>query len=91
MRLALIIILLAVIALGLVHIRRMESTARCEIHRLRLQQTMLRRRVWDQQVRLGYLTAPTEIRRRADVMALGLIESNRQVDRLVGIDRSNGQ
>ncbi len=72
-RIGLVIVLLAAMAVGLVHIRRSEMYVRHEIQRLSQQQILLRRKLWDQQVHLGYLTAPATIRSRADEMALGLI------------------
>jgi len=62
MRLALVIVALAGIAVGLVHIRRAEMSVRHEIQCLRLQQISLRRRLWDQQVRLGEIMAPARVR-----------------------------
>ena len=75
MRLAVVILAMAVIAIGLVQIRRSELAARHEIQLLKARDTELRRAVWDQQVRLGYLTAPSEVLRRADEMSLGLTNS----------------
>ncbi len=74
MRLGLVIAALAMVAVGLVQIRRAEIAARHEIQRLETQQISLRRTLWDQQIRLGYLTAPREVRRRAGQMALDLVE-----------------
>lgn len=73
MRLAFVIISLTVIAVALIHIRRTELAARCEIQRLQLEQVTLRRTMWDQQVRMGHLTAPSEVHRRAEQMALDLV------------------
>jgi len=72
MRLALIIVSLAATAVGLVHLRRAETSAAHEIQAQRAAQVELRRRLWDQQVELGWLTAPHEVRRRADEMSLRL-------------------
>lgn len=66
MRLAVVIAILGGIAVGLVQLRRREIVVRYEIQRMHEQQVGLRRRLWDQQVRLGYLTAPHEIRHRLD-------------------------
>ncbi len=74
MRLGLIIVLLAGIAVAVVHIRRAEDASRHEIQRLRIRQVSLRRKLWDQQARMGRLAAPAELRRRADRMALHLDE-----------------
>ena len=72
MRIVVVIISLAAIALGLVHIRRAEMSVQYELQRVRTEQVELRRRLWDQQVRMGLLTAPDEVRRRAEDMSLGL-------------------
>ena len=71
MRLATVIVVLAAIAVTLVHLRRREITVRHEIQLLRTRQVALRRKLWDQQVRLGQLTAPRRIRHFAEEMALG--------------------
>jgi hypothetical protein len=65
-RLAVVIAILGGIAVGLVQLRRREIVVRHEIQRMQEQQIGLRRRLWDQQVRLGYLTAPREIHHRLD-------------------------
>ncbi|MCK4601077.1 MAG: hypothetical protein KAU28_01340, partial [Phycisphaerae bacterium] len=72
MRLAFVIISLAAIALALVHVRRAESCAGHEIQRLRTRQVELRRRMWDQEVRIGQLTAPGELRRKGREMSLDM-------------------
>ena len=74
MRLAIVILAVAAIAVGLVHIRRMEVTVGHEIEELRTREVSLRRELWDRQVRAGQLSAPNEIRRRVDEMALDLID-----------------
>jgi len=68
MRLALIIVALGAIAVALVHIRRAEMAVRYDIQRLQARQVRLRRRIWDQQVTIGRLTGPEELRRRAIAM-----------------------
>jgi len=73
-KLAAVIVILAAIAVGLVHVRRAETNAHHRIQRLQLHRASLRRTLWDQQVRLGYLTAPGRIRRRSQKMALNLTE-----------------
>jgi len=70
MRLAAVIVVLVTIAVTLVHLRRREITVRHEIQLLRTRQIALRRKLWDQQVRLGRLTAPGRVRRFAEEMAL---------------------
>lgn len=66
MRLAVVIAILGGIAVGLVQLRRREIVVRYEIQRMQEQQLRLRRKLWDQQVKLGYLTAPHEIHHRLD-------------------------
>ncbi|HUS92736.1 MAG TPA: hypothetical protein VM695_12840 [Phycisphaerae bacterium] len=68
MRIALIILALAAVAVGMVHLRRAETKANHEIHRLQLQQIGLRRTLYDQQAALGCLTAPRQVRQRAERM-----------------------
>lgn len=72
-RLGMVIAVLAAMALGLVHVRRAKVRARHEIQGLRLRQISLRRRLWDQEVRIGQLTTPERIRFRAAQMPLGLV------------------
>lgn len=64
MRLALVIILLTAIAVGLVHIRRAQITVCHEARRVQLRRVKLRRRLQDQQVELGRLTAPHRVNDR---------------------------
>lgn len=61
-----IIIMLTVIGVCLVHIRRQQVSCAHEIERLRSRQVVLRRQLWDQQVRLGYLTAPGRLQDSLD-------------------------
>jgi len=79
-RIALVVITLAAIATGLVQLRRAETMLRHESQRLRLERITLQRRLWDRQVKLGYLLAPDEVRRRARHMSLELVDST-------GVDR----
>ncbi len=71
-RLIFLIVVLTAIATCLVHIRQGVSAARYEIYKLQSKRIKLRRRLWDQQVKLGQLTAPREVRLRAEEMSLGL-------------------
>ncbi len=87
MRLAIVIVSVAAIAVGLVHLRRTEIATRHRIQRLSAEQIRLRRVLWDQQVRLGELTAPGRVRQRADEMALGLSQETAQVERSAGVAR----
>ncbi len=77
LRLAIVIVTLAAMAVGLVHIRRAELIARHESQQFQLRQVTLRRRLWDQQIALSYLTAPAEVRRRSEELCLGLVEKDR--------------
>ena len=80
MRLACVIVILGAIAVGLVHLRRCEMAARHQMHQLQAAEVRLRRDFWDQQVRLGRLMSPGEVRRRA--AALNLIESDQRLYRV---------
>ncbi len=60
--------------MGLVHIRRWEASARYEIQQLKRRRVNISRRIWVQQARLGKLTGPRRVRRRADEMALDLTD-----------------
>ena len=62
-----------VLMVTLVHIRRAEMTARHEIQTQQIRQVKLRRKLSDQQVRLGYLTSPAEVDKRAERMKLDLV------------------
>ena len=84
-RLIFLIVFLTAIATYLVHIRQAESTARYEIHKLQSQQIKLRRRLWDQQVKLGQLTAPREVRLRAEEMSLDLTSMRSELGDLAGL------
>ena len=72
-RLVMILIAITAICVALVHVRRREARVRHEIHRGLTRQTALRRRLWNQRVRIAHLVAPREVRRRTREMALGLI------------------
>lgn len=77
MRLAVVIIALAAIAVGLVHTRRMQTGARHELQKLENQQIALKRQLQDQQVQLGWLTSPSEIHRKAAELALPMVERSK--------------
>ena len=89
MRYLLVIALLAAVAVTLVKLRRAEITARHETLRLQRAEVRLRRRLWDQQIRLGYLTTPQAVRQRADEMSLGL--TDRAPDGLASVHRVGGR
>jgi hypothetical protein len=89
MRLAIIIVALTAIAVTLIHLRRGELAMACETQRLQMEQVTLRRTMWDQQVRLGRLLAPPEVKRRSEEMALDMVVPNPTQKRMVtGIARS---
>lgn len=77
MRIGFSIILLAVIAVSLVHIRRLEVRARYRAHQLDREAANLRRQLGNQQLQLSELTIPRVVRQRAGAMALGLIDVDR--------------
>jgi len=81
-----VILLLGCIAVTLVHIRRAEITARHEIQRHQIKQVKLRRKLSDQQVRLGYLTSPGEVDKRAQEMKLDLV--HKQADQRAKDDQA---
>jgi len=73
-RLSLVIAILVAIWVGLVHLRHEKVRAGHEIQRLQMRQVSLRRRLWDQEVRIGELTTPDRVRGRAKQMPLQLVE-----------------
>ena len=79
MRFAVVILVLAAIAAGLVHIRRRQAVCCHEIQSLQIRRIALRRKLWDQNVRLGYLTAPHQVRRRVEEMVLNRNRADEQV------------
>jgi len=68
-RLVPIIIALTAIAVSLVHIRRQQTSFAHEIQRLRNRHVSLRRTLWDQQAKLGYLVSPGRIQDKVDSFA----------------------
>jgi len=78
-RLGFLIISLASVTVALVHLRRMEVSARHETQRLEMRQVQLRRRLWDQQVDLSRLTAPQKVREQVRNGLLGLVEKDQPV------------
>ncbi len=74
MRIAVVIILLAAIAVGVVNIRRMELSARHQMRLLEMRCRKLRRQLDGQEVDLGRLVALDEVRRRAEEMGLKTID-----------------
>lgn len=72
MRLVFIIVCLTAIGVGLVHIRRQDVALRYEVESTRSRHIMLRRNIWDRQVRLGYMTTPRNIRHRVEIFGLDI-------------------
>ncbi len=64
MRISLIIVALAAIAVGKLHIRRCETQANCRIQQLQLEQPDLLRELYDQQADLDRLISPGQVRQR---------------------------
>ncbi len=77
MRLSLVIVLLTATAVCLVHVRREQARARHEEQGQRIRQLELRRTLWDQEVRIGQLTAPDKVRWRVRQMPLQLVDKHR--------------
>ena len=74
MRMAFVIVSLAGIAAGLVSIRRAQVVVRYDTQMLRVRRLELRRQLWDQQVQLGRLTSPSQLRQRIQRMSLPVSE-----------------
>ena len=72
MRLAFVIVCLTTIGVGLVHIRRQEVAIRYEVQSKQSRHIVLRREIWDRQVRLGHMTTPRNIRHRAEILGLDI-------------------
>jgi cytochrome c-type biogenesis protein CcmE len=68
MRLIVIILALAAIAVGLIHLRRNEIAVRHDIQRVQIQRIELRRQVAEQEVRIGHLVAPHSVQRRVTLL-----------------------
>lgn len=80
MRISLVIIGLAAIAICLVLIRREEVRLRHELQKIQIQHSAIKRDVWDRHVELGHLLTPAAIKYRADAMALNLTaQSNAKI------------
>ena len=79
MRTAAVILVLAAIAVTLVHIRRRQMTFAHQIQRLGARQVDLRRRLWDQQVRLGQLTSVERINTRVEALDDGMMADHWQL------------
>jgi hypothetical protein len=70
LRLAWVIILMAAVGAAAVHLRLRATQARTQIQSLEAQRVQMRRQIWEQQVKLGELTAPQETRFRGKDTAL---------------------
>ncbi len=70
MRFGLVLAALAAIAVMLVQVRRQETVVRHEMQQMRNERVQIRRKLWDQQVRLGYLTGPARVRQRVGEVAI---------------------
>lgn len=77
MKLSIVIVCLAAIAAGVVHFRRERTHLRNEVETMDRRQRIIRRDLWDQQVRLARLIAPAEVRRRYQDMGLPMIDRAR--------------
>ena len=77
MKLAMVIVCLAAIGAGVVHFRRERTVLRNEVQKLETRQIVLRRELWAQQVRMAWLVAPAEVRRRAKDLGLPLSDQAR--------------
>ncbi|MFP4053998.1 MAG: hypothetical protein ACLFV7_09060 [Phycisphaerae bacterium] len=71
-RIAAVMLILASVAVGLVHIRREQTVAAHEIQRLQRRRVILRRELSDRMVRVGGLTSPDQVIRRTRNLALDL-------------------
>jgi len=72
MRISLIIVALAAIAVGVVHIRHCETRTNYQIQHLQLEQIYLRRKLYDQQADLARLISPGQVRQRMEQMDVRL-------------------
>jgi hypothetical protein len=58
MRMAWVILLMAVLAAGVVQLRVRQNAARAETYRLEAERVNVRRRLWDQQIQLSVRSIP---------------------------------
>lgn len=75
LRLAWIIVAMGAISATLVHLRCRQIQARAEMHHLEANRLQVRRALWDQQIRLGDLTSPPNLRRLTADWPMEIIES----------------
>lgn len=85
MRLAFVIVVMTVIAVALVRIRRRADRLGHEVQVLRMKQDVLRRRPWDQEVNVGYLTDEQRIRERVRRMPVGVVDADESAGCPVGM------
>ena len=91
-RLAIIVAVLAAIGVVRVELGRRADRTRYQVHKDLTRQVMLRRRLWDQRVRIGQLLAPKEVRRRTMEMALDLTGEDESRSRVADSgDRPGGR
>ena len=74
MRWAPVVILLAAIAVGLVHLRREQTRERYQIRRCQLQQVTIQRELGNQQIRLSQATSPQRVREFVQANGLNLAD-----------------
>ena len=73
LRIGFLIVSLAAIGAAVVSVRAEQTQVRAELQRLDARRLEVRRRLWDQQVRLGELTAPKPTLWRARRWPLDLV------------------
>ncbi len=74
MRFVFVIIVVAAIAVAMVHLRGEEFACRHELQAQRIRQDELRKRLWEQQVQLGKLIETERIRNLAKQLPLELTD-----------------
>lgn len=74
MKFSLVIMAVAAIAIGIIHIRRTELSISHELQSLELQGIKYRRQIWQKQVDLGHVISPPTIKQQVTAMGLELIE-----------------
>ncbi len=89
MRIALVIVSFAAIAVGLVTLRRHEAAARRHTQDLRMQQRELQRKLTRQDRTLVELKAPVEVHRRSQEMGLEVVDSEQAEYGLAPGDRAH--
>jgi len=76
-RIAVVIVSLAAIAVGLVNIRRAEISLRHETCTLKAREEHLQGKYRSQDIDFGYLTAPAEVKRRGDEQGLQVTDRDK--------------